>query len=189
MGHQQVLSLVWSVVVLNAFRKRIQLRFGQPRVWTECFVSLRILTHCSWQEFPVVGTIIMQWVVNSGRQPKVSFTAPLLCFKHFFGGENMHWKMETLYGYFCTDYTIWVLCGHLFETTNIGVWRGNVNSTIGSGKPHRGWLEVGPVHIVSNTRLLPEMTVTGKHTELSNTFDLSIDAASNGFTRKVTYNV
>ena len=47
----------------------------------------------------------------------------------------------------------------ILETTNMGIWRGSMDRSIGPDKPHPGQLEVGRVHIVSNTQDLPEMTV------------------------------
>ena len=41
------------------------------------------------------------------------------------------------------------------ETTNMGMWRGNMDRSIGPDKLHPGRLEVGRVHIVSNTQGLP----------------------------------
>ena len=93
----------------------------------------------------------------------MSFTAPLLYV--FLMGEkhatHCLLKLKSLLWLSYVDYAT-----HLnpLETTNMGIWRGSMDRSIGLDKPHPGRLEVGRVHIVSNARGLPEMTVGRVHT-------------------------
>ncbi len=66
----------------------------------------------------------------------------------------------------------------ILETTNMGIWRGGMDRSIRPDKPHPGRLEVGRVHIVSNTQDLSGMTVGRVHTT-----GFGPHIVSNGFNR------